>query len=58
MHKNVRSSTVKTVFESNVSLRNYREKIEEIRVDAHMHACVSLRQLLSGLRRGFCAVTN
>ena len=38
---------MKTGFESDVSLRNYREKIEEIRVDAHMHACVSLRQLLS-----------
>jgi hypothetical protein len=33
---------VKTVFESDVLLRNYREKMEEIRVDARMQACVSL----------------
>jgi hypothetical protein len=33
---------VKTVLESEASLRNYREKIEEIRMDASMHACVSL----------------
>jgi hypothetical protein len=42
VHKNVRSSMVKTVLESEASLRNYREKIEEIRMDASMHACVSL----------------
>jgi hypothetical protein len=62
VHKNVRSSMVKTVFESHVSLRNCREKIGEIRVNARMQAYVSLRQLLSGitsrLRRGFYAVTN
>jgi hypothetical protein len=62
VHKNIRSSTVKTVFESDVSLRNYREKMEEIRVDVRMCACVSLRQLLSvvtsKLRRSFYAITN
>ena len=36
MHKNIRSSMVKTVFESDVLLRSYREKTEEIRVDASM----------------------
>ena len=60
VHKNVRSSTVKIVFESDVSLRNYRKKIEEIKVDARMHACVSLHQLLSSvtssLWRGFYSV--
>jgi hypothetical protein len=33
VHKNVRSSMVKTIFESDVLLRNYREKMEEIRMD-------------------------
>ena len=41
MHKNVRSSMVKTVFESDASLRNYNEKTKEIRLDLCMHACVS-----------------
>ena len=41
MHKNVRSSTVKTVFELDASLRNYNEKTKEIGLDACMHACVS-----------------
>ena len=62
MHKNVRSSIVKTVFESDVSLRNYREKIEEIRVDTRMQVCVRLCQLLLDvtfrLQRDFYAVTN
>ena len=39
MHKNVRSSTVKTVFESNASLKNYNAKMEEIELGC-MHACV------------------
>jgi hypothetical protein len=53
---------VKTVFESDVSLRNCREKVEKIKVDARMQACVSMCRLLSGvtsrLRRGFYAVMN
>jgi hypothetical protein len=32
---------VKTVFESNASLRKYNEKTKEIRLDACMHTCVS-----------------
>jgi hypothetical protein len=60
--KNVRSLMVKTVFESDVSLRNYREKVEKIKVEACMKACVSMCRLLSGvtfrLRRGFYVVTN
>jgi hypothetical protein len=40
--KNIRNSMVKTVFESDVSLRNSHEKIEEIRVDTCMQACVSM----------------
>jgi hypothetical protein len=39
---------VKIVFESDASLRNYHEKIEEIKVDTCMSACVSLRQSVSG----------
>jgi len=35
------SSIVKTVFKSDASSRNYREKMEVIRMDIHMHACVS-----------------
>ena len=35
---------VKTVFESEASLRNYCEKMEEIRVDACMSACVGMCQ--------------
>jgi hypothetical protein len=49
VHKSVRSSMVKSIFELDVSLRNYREKIEEIRIGARMQyvsACVSPRQLL------------
>jgi hypothetical protein len=42
---------VKTVFESDASLRNYREKMEEIRMDAYMHACVSACQPVSGAVR-------
>jgi hypothetical protein len=53
---------VKTVFESDTSLRNYREKTEEIRLDVCMLVCVSLRQRVSGgtasSRKGFCASTN
>jgi hypothetical protein len=53
---------VKTVFESDASLSNYRKKTDEIRVDACMSACVSSRQpVLGGIassRRGFYAVTN
>jgi hypothetical protein len=33
---------VKTVFESDISLRNCGEKIEEIRVDMRMQACVNM----------------
>jgi hypothetical protein len=50
MQNNVRSLMVKIVFESDASLRNYREKIEEIKVDGCMSACVSLRQPVSGGR--------
>ena len=32
---------VKTVFESDASLRNYNEKTKEIIIDVCMHACVS-----------------
>jgi hypothetical protein len=42
---------MKTVFESDASLRNYREKIEEIRMHACMHACVSLCQRVSAYAR-------
>jgi hypothetical protein len=51
VHKNVRSSMVKTVLQSETSLRNYREKIEEIRMDVSMHACVSSCQPMSGAIR-------
>jgi hypothetical protein len=44
---------VKIVFESDASLRNYREKIEEIKVDACMSACVSLRQVAGLLAERF-----
>ena len=43
--KKVRSSMVKTVFESDASLRNYNEKTKEIRLDGCMHACVGLVRL-------------
>jgi hypothetical protein len=42
---------VKTVFELDVSLRNCSEKMEEIRVDAHMQACVSMCQPASATVR-------
>jgi hypothetical protein len=32
-------------------LRNYREKMEEIKIDASMHACVSLCQRVSSYVR-------
>jgi hypothetical protein len=51
VHKNVRSSMVKTVLESEASLRNYREKIKEIRMDTSMHACVSACQHVLGAIR-------
>jgi hypothetical protein len=51
VHKNVRSSMVNTVLESEASLRNYREKIEEIRMDASMHTCVSACQPMLGAVR-------
>jgi hypothetical protein len=61
VQKNVMSLMVKTVFESDTSLRNYREKTEEIRLDVCMSACVSLRQRVSGgtasSRKGFYAST-
>jgi hypothetical protein len=44
---------VKIVFESDASLRNYREKTEEIKVDACMSACVSLRQVAGLLAERF-----
>jgi hypothetical protein len=56
---------VKTVFESDVSLRNYREKTEEIKVDACMSAFVSYVSLVSAYvswktcsRKGFYAAMN
>jgi hypothetical protein len=42
---------VKTVFKSDISLRNYCEKTEEIKVDAHMQACVSMCQPASAAVR-------
>ena len=42
---------MKTVFESDVSLRNCREKTEEIRVDARMQTCVSMCQSMSAVVR-------
>jgi hypothetical protein len=42
---------VKTVFESDVLLRNYREKMEEIRMDARMQTCVSTCQSVSAAVR-------
>jgi hypothetical protein len=36
---------VKTVFESDASLRKYNEKMKEIRLDACVHACVSFVRL-------------
>jgi hypothetical protein len=39
---------VKTVLESEASLKNYREKMKEIRMDASTHACVSARQVQLG----------
>ena len=50
MHKNVRSSMMKTVFESDASLRNYNEK-KEIRLDACMNACVNFVRLCQPERR-------
>jgi hypothetical protein len=57
---------VKTVLESEASLRNYCEKIEEIRMDACMcqpvSAHISMCQLqlggTSSSRKGFYTVTN
>jgi hypothetical protein len=49
MHK--RSSIVKNVFETKASLRNYQEKMDEIRMDASIHACVSLCQCMSACVR-------
>jgi hypothetical protein len=46
---------VKIVFQSDASLRNYREKIEEIKVDACMSACVRWQACS---RKGFYAATN
>jgi hypothetical protein len=51
VHKNVKSPMVKTVFESHVSLRNCREKIGEIRVDARIQAYVSTCQPASAVVR-------
>jgi hypothetical protein len=49
---------VKIVFESDVSLRNYREKTKEIKVDACMSACVSLCQVSGLLAERFYVATN
>jgi hypothetical protein len=49
---------VKTVFESDVSLRNYREKIEEIRVDTRMQVCVSMCQAMSAIVRCNVQITE
>jgi hypothetical protein len=51
VQKNVMSLMVKTVFESDTSLRNYREKTEEIRLDVCMSACVSMCQPASACDR-------
>jgi hypothetical protein len=51
VHKNVRSPMVKTIFELDASSRNYRKKMKEIRMDGCMHACISLRQRVSGAVR-------
>jgi hypothetical protein len=37
VHKNIRSLMVKTIFESDDSMRNYNEKTKEIRIDVCMH---------------------
>jgi hypothetical protein len=44
---------VKIVFESDASLRNYHEKIEEIKVDTCMSVCVSLCQVAGLLVKRF-----
>jgi hypothetical protein len=49
---------VKTVFESHVSLRYYREKIGEIRVDARMQAYVSTCQPTSAAVRCNVQITE
>jgi len=36
---------MKTVFESDASLRNYNEKTKDIRLDACMDACVNFVRL-------------
>jgi hypothetical protein len=60
--KNVMSLMVKTVFESDTSLRNYHEKMEEIRLGVCMSACVSMCQPTLGgtasSQKGFCASMN
>ena len=56
MHKNVRSSMVKTVFELDASLRNYNGKTKEIGL-----SCMRASALSGGTSsswRGFYAVTN
>ena len=45
MHKNVRSSMVKAVFELDASLRNYNKKTKEIILDTCMDACVNFIRL-------------
>ena len=62
MHKNVRCSMVKTVFESDALLRNYNRKTKEIGLGC-MHVCVRQPcQVVSGGMssswRGFYVVTN
>jgi hypothetical protein len=54
VHKNIRSSMVKTVLESEASLRNYHEKMEDIRMDAccmHVSVYVSACQSVSAVVR-------
>jgi len=49
---------VKTVFESDVSLRNCREKTEEIRVDVRIQTCVSMCQSMSAIVRCNVQITE
>ena len=51
MHKNARSSMMKTVFESDASLRNYNGKTKEIGLSC-MYACVRQPCQVERLARG------
>jgi hypothetical protein len=59
VHKNVRGSTMKTVFQSDALLRDYRKKIEEIGLDACIRQRVSAAvRWVSSSQRDLYAVTN